>query len=430
VAVGHEAVLARTRRRAGEAGLARALHDAKRLVMPNALAPVTLALMLTASCQAAPARSPATSARASPVVIVQAPDVASVVEKVSPAVVSLIVVRTFPGGRGLPSIKSGWGTGETGSAPPGEDEAELAQQGQGSGFIIDAAGHVITNAHVVDGAIAVRARLADGRELEATVRGRDAWLDVALLELRGAAQLPAVELGGSAAVRVGEPVLAIGNPYGLGSTVTMGIVSAKGRDLGMGPFDDFLQTDASINPGNSGGPLFDVRGRVIGINTAVLPRAKGLGFAIPIDDVKAALPQLLAKGRVDRGRLGVWVGPLDPAMSRALGAGAPWGAWVTEVEKGSPAEKAGIGPGDVITGVDGAPIAQDQQLQRAVARHQPGERVTVELLRRGQRRSVAVILGTAAQAAEGAPTRAPSGGTDRGAYSLLPGSAPKRSSFR
>ena len=224
------------------------------------------------------------------------------------------------------------------------------------------------------------------------MRGQDPWLDVALLEIHGARDLPSAPLGGSAALRVGEYVLAIGNPYGLGSTVTMGILSAKSRDLGVGPYDDFLQTDASINPGNSGGPLFDLRGLVVGINTAIHPRGRGLGFAIPIDDLKEVLPQLLAKGRVDRGRLGVMVEPIDPPAAKALGRRAQ-GAWVTAVEKGSPAERSGLRAGDVIVSVDGAPIVRQQDLQRFIARHAPGTTAALGVLRRGSLHRIDVTLG-------------------------------------
>ncbi len=391
----------------------------------------TLSLVVVAGCGGAPgatAHGPAAASISVPVVLGVAPDVASVVARVSPAVVSIIAVHALRlPRRARPRLGAPSGWGAPAPSPPEDEEPGLTQQGQGSGFIIDAQGHVVTNAHVVEGAVAIHVKLADDRELEATVRGQDAWLDVAVLEVHGATDLPSAPLGGSAALRVGEYVLAIGNPYGLGSTVTMGILSAKSRDLGVGPYDDFLQTDASINPGNSGGPLFDLRGLVIGINTAIHPRGHGLGFAIPIDDIKEVLPQLLAKGRVDRGRLGVMVEPLDAPTAKALGLGAPRGAWVTVVEKGSPAERAGLRAGDLIVDVDGAPIVRQQDLQRIIARHTPGAKASLGLLRRGSLLTVDVTLGELRANVD--DSSAPAGranDSDLGARSVFPASAGSR----
>jgi serine protease Do len=207
-------------------------------------------------------------------------------------------------------------------ADPNDDQARVKRQALGSGFIVDPRGYVVTNAHVVDDADRVRVRLADEREYDAKVKGKDERLDLAVLQIEGAKELPAVTLGSSDAVRVGDYVIAIGNPFGLGHTVTMGIVSAKSRAIGAGPYDDFIQTDASINPGNSGGPLFDTRGQVIGVNvnTAINPAGKGIGFAIPVDAVKDVLPQLLDKGHVSRGRLGVAIQAATQRASSRLTA--------------------------------------------------------------------------------------------------------------
>jgi serine protease Do len=285
-------------------------------------------------------------------------DIPAIVAKLTPVVVNVTVESTVrvparrewdwpfdfffgpPGGRG----------------PRGGEEQMFQQRAMGSGFLIDGAGHVVTNAHVVEGADVVRVKLLDEREFKATVKGRDRHLDVAVLELQGAQNLPVATLGSSDALRVGEPVIAIGNPFGLGHTVTLGIVSAKSRTIGAGPYDDFIQTDAHINPGNSGGPLFDLRGEVVGINTAITAQGSGIGFAIPIDDVKGILPQLIEKGHLDRGRLGVVVQPMDWPLSRALGLDRPRGALVASVEPGSPAEKAGLQERDVIVAVDGKSI--------------------------------------------------------------------------
>jgi serine protease Do len=204
--------------------------------------------------------------------------------------------------------------------------------------------------------------------------------------------LPTAALGASEALRVGEYVVAIGNPFGLGNTVTMGIVSAKGRTIGAGPYDDFIQTDASINPGNSGGPLFNLRGQVVGINTAINPQGKGIGFAIPIDAVRDVLPQLLSTGHVARGRLGVLIQGMDDDLARALGMDRPHGALVESVEPGSPAEKAGLKSGDVIVSIDGQDIPRSEELPRRVARHAPGVRVTLGVLHDKQKRDVDVTL--------------------------------------
>ena len=230
---------------------------------------------------------------------------------------------------------------------PGDDENGgdhvMKQQALGSGFIVDTQGHVVTNAHVIEGADTVKVKLFDDREFRAKVVGKDERLDVAVLQLQNAPNdLPAAALGQSDVTRVGEYVVAIGNPFGLGNTVTMGIVSAKGRSIGAGPYDDFIQTDASINPGNSGGPLFNLHGQVVGIDTAINPQGKGIGFAIPIDAVKDVLPQLIATGHVARGRLGVVIQGMDEDLAKALGMDRAHGALVEDVEPGSPAERAGV----------------------------------------------------------------------------------------
>jgi serine protease Do len=201
-----------------------------------------------------------------------------------------------------------------------------------------------------------------------------------------------VSLGASDALRVGEYVVAIGNPFGLGHTVTMGIVSAKGRTIGAGPYDDFIQTDASINPGNSGGPLFNLRGQVIGINTAINPNGKGIGFAIPVDEVKEVLPQLLVTGHVQRGRLGVLIQGVDEPLAKALGMDRAHGALVGEVEPNGPGAKAGLQPGDVIVQVDQTDVPHQIDLPRIVARHTPGSKVTVKVIRAGKELTLPVQL--------------------------------------
>ena len=254
----------------------------------------------------------------------------------------------------------------------------------------------MTNAHVVDDADLVKVKLADDREYRAKVVGKDERLDVAVLQLEDPpSDLPVTSLGSSEALRVGEYVVAIGNPFGLGNTVTMGIVSAKGRTIGAGPYDDFIQTDASINPGNSGGPLFNLRGQVVGINTAINPQGKGIGFAIPIDAVRDVVPQLLATGHVSRGRLGVVIQGMDEDLAKAVGLDHPHGALVEEVEPASPAEKAGIKAGDVIVAVDGQDVPHSEDLPRMVARHAPGTQVKLAVLHDRQKRDVDVTLARA-----------------------------------
>lgn len=302
-------------------------------------------------------------------------DVATLAAKVKPSVVNVTTVH-----EGKESMLFG-------------DGMPHVQRALGSGFIVDAKGLVVTNAHVVDGAKKVKLKLADDREFEAIVKGKDPRLDLALLQIENApGDLPAVALGSSDALKVGEYVVAVGNPFGLGHTVTMGIVSAKGREIGAGPYDDFIQTDASINPGNSGGPLFDTRGEVVGINTAINPEAQGIGFAIPVDALKEALPQLVAKGHVDRGRLGVLVQHVDAPLAKAMGLADAKGALVGEVEKGGPADKAGLQAGDLIVAVDDQSIVRSEDLPRTIAKHAPGEKVALEVVRDKKEKVIDVTL--------------------------------------
>lgn len=267
------------------------------------------------------------------------------------------------------------------------------QHGNGSGVIISAEGHVLTNHHVVQHAEEVSITLTDGREYQARVVGQDPKTDLAVLQVDGAEPLPVATLGNSDTLRVGDWVLAIGNPFGLGHTVTAGIVSAKGRIIGAGPYDDFIQTDASINPGNSGGPLFNMRGEVVGINTAMVPHGRGIGFAIPIDTAKPLIPQLVATGSVTRGYLGVTIQAITPELAEALKLDGTQGALVGEVMSDGPAARAGLQSGDVITAFDGKVVPTSQDLPGMVAETPVGQEVTVTVQRQGAPLELAVTVG-------------------------------------
>jgi serine protease Do len=364
-----------------------------------------LALFMSTGCQhAASASAPADGVPqtpapfATPPLLTGTPDVATLVARVKPSVVNITTVQEVRGRRGdapdlgqlFPFLDPRQTPGMR--RPPGGDDV-TKQQALGSGFLVDAQGHVVTNAHVVDGADAVKVRLADDREFKAKVVGKDVRLDVAVRLLENAPNdLPVAALGQSEGTRVGEYVVAIGNPFGLGNTVTMGIVSAKGRTIGAGPYDDFIQTDASINPGNSGGPLFNLRGQVVGINTAINPQGKGIGFAIPIDALKQVYTELVATGHVSRGRLGVVIQGMDADLAKAVGLDHAHGALVEDVEPGSPAESAGVKAGDVVLAVDGQNVAHAEDLPRMVATHHPGVEVKLTVLHEKQTREVGVKL--------------------------------------
>jgi serine protease Do len=265
----------------------------------------------------------------------------------------------------------------------GDMPRTLRRHALGSGFIIRADGYIVTNNHVVDGASDIKVKLPDGREFPAKVVGRDKQTDMALLKI-DATGLPVLPFGDSDKLEVGQPVMAIGNPFGLEGTVTTGIVSAKGRVIGEGPYDDFIQTDASINPGNSGGPLVNAARQVVGINTAIVSQSGGsvgIGFAIPINEAKGILLQLEAKGHVTRGWLGVAIQPMTDALAKALHLSEAKGALVAQVMNDSPAAKAGLQPGDVILEYDGQPVTKENDLPRLVAGTPIGRDVSVKVIR-------------------------------------------------
>ena len=312
-------------------------------------------------------------------------DVAALAERVTPTVVNITVKEKVT----LTSAMDPFDFFHRGGEGP---DREMTRVGVGTGFIIDPDGYVVTNEHVVHDADELSVRLSNEREYEAEVVGRDRKLDLALIKLKGASNLPAVELGSSDTLRVGESVLAVGNPYGLGHTVTLGIVSAKARTIGAGPYDDFIQTDASINPGNSGGPLFNWKGEVVGINAAIRAGANGIGFAIPVSSLKDILPQLRERGFVERGKLGLVFQPLSDDLAKALGTADTKGALVSELEPNGPAARAGIKLRDVVTAVDNAKVTHAEDLPRMVAKHPPGTKITVTVLRDGKPSDVVVTL--------------------------------------
>ncbi len=255
----------------------------------------------------------------------------------------------------------------------------------GSGFVLNANGYIVTNNHVVENATDIQVKLGDGRELPAKVVGRDSKTDLALVKVE-AAGLPVIPLGDSTALQVGEPVMAIGNPFGLEQTVTTGIVSATGRVIGSGPYDNFIQTDASINPGNSGGPLINARGEVIGINTAIFSRgggSVGIGFAVPSSLAKTVITQLADHGKVERGWLGVSIQPLTKDLARTFKRGDSAGALVSSVTEGSPADKAGVKTGDVIVEFNGKKVAKATDLPGLVADVPVGSAVPIVVIREG-----------------------------------------------
>ena len=325
---------------------------------------------------------------------------ADLAEKLSPAVVNINTTTTMKGRRGFPQ-------GDKMPQEPffgGEDffrrffgdipEKDFKQKSLGSGFIISGDGYIFTNNHVVEKANKIRVKLANGREYDAVIKGQDANTDIALIKINPLTNdLPVVIFGDSDKMRVGEWVFAIGNPFGLEQTVTAGIVSAKGRVIGSGPYDNFIQTDASINPGNSGGPLFNLSGEVIGINTAIVAQGHGIGFAIPINTAREMFEQLKTKGRVTRGWLGVTVQEVTPEISENLKLSDRRGALVGDVLKGEPAEKAGIKTGDILIEIDGKKIRDTHELLRIVASLPLGKTVDLKVIRNGKEMILPIKIG-------------------------------------
>ena len=288
--------------------------------------------------------------------------------------------------------------GRHGGSGGGDEDAPRGRRANslGSGFIIDGAGIVITNNHVIEGANDITVILTDGTKLKAEVVGKDSKVDVAVLKVTPTHPLKSVPFGDSDAMRVGDAVMAVGNPFGLGGTVTAGIVSARNRNIDSGPYDNYIQTDASINKGNSGGPLFDMKGEVIGINTAILSPSGGsigIGFATPSDTVLPIIAQLREFHEVRRGWLGVRIQPVTDDIAEALGLGTPHGALVAGIDDKGPAGPAGLKKGDVIVGFDGHDVHESRDLPKFVAGAPVGKDVVVSILRDGKPQELTVKLG-------------------------------------
>jgi serine protease Do len=349
------------------------------------------------------------------------PDFTWIVERYGPAVVNISTVRTER-------------TSADPRRTPGDPFSEFFRrfgipfppegpsQGLGSGFIVSEDGYILTNAHVVEGASEVHVKLTDRREFKAKVVGADRRSDVALLKVE-ARGLPTVKFGDPAQLKVGEWVLAIGSPFGFENSVTSGIVSAKSRALPDDRFVPFIQTDVAVNPGNSGGPLFNLRGEVVGINSQIYSRTggyMGLSFAIPIDVALEVKEQLQAHGKVTRGRIGVTIQEVTHDLARSFGLAKPEGALVSSVEKGGPADRAGVEPGDVILKLNGNPVASSTQLPVAVARLKPGSEAKLEVWRNGATRTLTVKVGELEEPGAAPTALAAKGGEGRLGLTVRP----------
>ena len=358
----------------------------RRTAFAAALLAGTALTGLAAQAQPGPVNPP--SSQPSQAVL---PDFTALVTRVKPAVVS--ITTTLGAQADEPSAPIPLPFPFNQMVPHGQHEIE---QARGSGFIIRQDGLIVTNNHVVKDEKSVKVTLDDGTELNAKVLGTDPRSDIAVLKIDAHRPLPFIQLGNSADVKPGEWVVAMGNPFGLGGTVTAGIVSAVSRDIGAGPYDQFIQIDAPINQGNSGGPLFTQDGKVIGMNTAIYSPtggSVGIGFAIPSDMIRTVSDQLVASGHVTRGYVGVGTQTISPAMAKALHLPETSGALLASVVPGSPAAKAGLEPGDVIEAVNGQKVASPRDLALTVAGVAPGKQAKIQLLRDGQDREIAVTVG-------------------------------------
>jgi serine protease Do len=368
------------------------------------LAALAVTTALTAPVLIAPLFSTPAAVAATPTVTSGVQDFSDLAAKVTPAVVNVAVTMKAGADEGddvqmsdrsqqqmeefMKRFAERFGQqGQQGAPQFKQQRPAQKAQAVGTGFIIDAAGWIVTNYHVAGKADSITVTLTDGRKLPAKLMGGDEKTDLALLKVESDKALPYVEFGDATKVRVGQPVMAVGNPFGLGGTVTTGIVSARGRDIHSGPFDDYIQTDAAINRGNSGGPLFDINGKVIGINTAIFSPTGGnigLGFAIPSSLAEPVVGQLKANGRVERGLLGVQIQPVSSELAQSMSLNNEKGALVAEVTPDSPALAAGIKSGDVIKSVDGKDIESIRDLTRMISAVKPGTSVKIGVWRDGK----------------------------------------------
>ena len=363
------------------------------------------------------------------------PSIAPLVKQLGPAVVNVYTTQVIRPGQAMHM-----GPGPFSQEDPSEEfwhrfmgpQQEIKRSSLGSGFIINPRGFVITNNHVVERATEIRIKLSDDRgEFPGEIVGRDPKTDIALIRIKAdnaPKDLPSVYLGDSDKLDVGDFVVAIGNPFGLDHSVSLGIVSAKERVIGTGPYDDFIQTDAAINPGNSGGPLFNLKGEVVGVNTAVVSadRGQGIGFAVPINLVKEVAPSLEANGSMSRGFLGVGIQEVTPELAKAFRIDKQGGALVKEVFPDSPAEKSGLKAGDVVTAVNGREVRTINQLSRFVALVSPGQAASLTVLRDGKERKFSVKVAERPQDEQmtsmrsGTPRSAVPGSEDRLGLSVQP----------
>ncbi len=378
-------------------------------------------LILSAASAAPPAKPPARPAAppaAAPIVPVRgAPaSFADLSARLLPTVVNIATTQTLKPAAGAPGLPN---------IPPGSPLADLFKDflGQGpslprhvtslgSGFIIDPTGYIVTNNHVIEGADQISVTLNDGRTLPAKLIGRDEKTDLALLKVNPAKPLPSARFGDSDSARIGDWVIAIGNPFGLGSTVTQGIVSARNRDIESGPYDDFIQTDAPINRGNSGGPLFDMSGNVVGVNSAIYSPSGGsvgIAFSIPSNLTREVVAQLRSFGQARRGWVGVRVQQVTEDIAEGLGLPGTSGALIADVTPGGPAQKGGIQNGDFVVAFDGKPIGDSRALSRAVADTPINKAVNVDLFRKGKKMTVRVTVLRLNEKTPAAPPKAPPG---------------------
>jgi serine protease Do len=346
------------------------------------------------------------------------PNIADLVEKILPSVVEISVVSKVggadaAGGNAIPQIPDDspfkdffdeflkkrqqqapdGNQGGDNTTPPPDDRTVNSM---GSGFIIDTTGLIVTNNHVVEGADTIQVHMQDGTILKAELVGRDPKVDLAVIRVKSAKPLPTVAFGDSDKLRIGDWVTAIGNPFGLGGSVSLGIVSARNRDINAGPYDDYIQTDAAINKGNSGGPLFNMNGEVMGINTAIFSPtggSVGIGFSVPANTAKSVVAQLVKYGETRRGWLGVKIQTVTPDIAESMGMDKARGALVADVTTGSPSDKAGIDAGDVIVEFNGRAIADSKELPRVVGETDVGKEVTVKVIRDGKEKEIKVTLG-------------------------------------